>query len=56
MGNTPCGQTDHENKVPLNAVKKDYNNFEFIEYNEFFQYPARFPYILSYLRKNNLRF
>lgn len=27
-----------------------------IEYKELFQYPARYPYILSYLRKNNMRF
>jgi hypothetical protein len=27
-----------------------------IEYKELFQYPARYPYILSYLRKNNMLF
>jgi len=43
-------------KIPLNAVNKDYNNFQMIEYNELFQYPSRYPYILSYLRKNNLLF
>jgi hypothetical protein len=43
-------------KIPLNAVNKDYNNFQMIEYNELFQYPSRYPYILSYLRKNSLLF
>ncbi len=27
-----------------------------IEYRELFHYPARYPYILSYLRKNNMLF
>jgi len=43
-------------KIPLNAVNKDYNNFQMIEYTELFQYPSRYPYILSYLRKNSLLF
>ena len=56
MGNNPCGEMTTAYKTPLNAVNKDYNNFQMIEYTELFQYPSRYPYILSYLRKNNLLF
>lgn len=61
MGNEMCGSDcsvlqDNQFKIPLNAVNRDYNDFQLIEFNDFFQYPSRFPYILSYLRKNNLLF
>ena len=32
MGNTPCGDMTTSYKTPLNAVNKDYNNFQMIEY------------------------